>query len=85
MKKYLIVLAAAVIALASCNKKEDTYTSISFKEANPFLFDLKVFILEPFLVSLSIPIIPLQKENVKAVPTTWDGCQDSETFSSTSL
>lgn len=34
MKKYLIVLAAAVIALASCNKKEDTYTSISFKEAN---------------------------------------------------
>lgn len=33
MKKYLIVLAAAVIALASCNTKED-YTSISFKEAN---------------------------------------------------
>ena len=32
MKKYLIVLAAAMVALASCNKGEQ-YTSLKFKEA----------------------------------------------------
>jgi len=33
MKKYLIVLAAAAIALASCNGGGNKYTSISFKES----------------------------------------------------
>ena len=34
MKKYLIVLAAAVVALASCKKQEgNAYTKIAFKES----------------------------------------------------
>ena len=34
MKKYLIIMVAAVLGLASCNKETNKYTKIWFKEAN---------------------------------------------------
>lgn len=75
MKKYFIVLAAALVALASCTKKEETYTSISLKPAEITLGlneqQRLTLLYEP--ASLAVPAVTWASSNEKVAVVDQEG------------